>query len=283
MKPVLEDISLQLLQSSFLAYSFQASSFEFKWHFHPEYELTFIVKGNGYRLIGNSHEDFSENDLVLIGPNLPHTWVGKAYNEENVEAIVIQFSKDFANKILGLEENRSLASLLNNSGQGLFFNQWPEGIESQLFDIIRAEGMDKIVRFMVVLSRLSQLEATPLSSPSFRYAINQQYETRIDKVCLFLQHNFQNEVNLKQVADLVFMTESNFCKFFKKALGTTFSNYLNELRINEACQFLLHSDETINQIAYKCGFESLSYFNRVFLKKKQTTPSQMRAKNLNKA
>ena len=74
---VLENISNYLQDSSFYAYSYTTTSFDFKWHFHPEYELTFIVKGNGHRLIGNSHQEFSDNDFVLIGPNIPHTWVGK--------------------------------------------------------------------------------------------------------------------------------------------------------------------------------------------------------------
>jgi AraC-like DNA-binding protein len=85
---------------------------------------------------------------------------------------------------------------------------------------------------------------------------------------------------LKQVADLIFLTESNFCKFFKKATGKTFSDYVNEIRINEACRLLIQSEKTINQISYECGFETLSYFNRVFLKKKNFTPSNYR-KNIN--
>jgi AraC-like DNA-binding protein len=91
-----------------------------------------------------------------------------------------------------------------------------------------------------------------------------------------LQHHFHEAITLKQVADLVFMSESNFCKFFKKATNTTFSDYLNDLRINEACHLLLSSEENISKIAHDCGFESLSYFNRVFLKKKDQSPSRFR-------
>ena len=86
MKPVLENISNYLQDSSFYAYSYTTTSFDFKWHFHPEYELTFIVKGNGHRLIGNSHQEFSDNDFVLIGPNIPHAWVGKTKGKKVFEA-----------------------------------------------------------------------------------------------------------------------------------------------------------------------------------------------------
>jgi AraC-like DNA-binding protein len=101
-------------------------------------------------------------------------------------------------------------------------------------------------------------------------------ENRINKVCVFLHDNFSNKISLKEVADLIFMSESNFCKFFKKATNITFSDYLNELRINATCKLLLCSDENIKNIAFSCGFESLSYFNRVFLKKKHISPKEFR-------
>jgi AraC-like DNA-binding protein len=99
---------------------------------------------------------------------------------------------------------------------------------------------------------------------------------RINKVCLYIQNNFYTKISLKEVADLIFLTESNFCKFFKKATGKTYSDYLNELRINEACRLLVQTEKSINQISFECGFESLSYFNRVFLSKKEMTPSKYR-------
>ena len=94
-------------------------------------------------------------------------------------------------------------------------------------------------------------------------------------MCVFTKQ-FSNHVSLKEVADLIYMTESNFCKFFKKSTSITFSNYLNELRINAVCKLLLYSDDNIKNIAYSCGFESLSYFNRVFLKKKHMPPKEFR-------
>jgi AraC-like DNA-binding protein len=97
---------------------------------------------------------------------------------------------------------------------------------------------------------------------------------------LFIQNNFNNKIALKQVADLLHLTESNFCKFFKKATGKTYSDYLNEMRINEACRLLVQTEKSVNQIAFDCGFETLSYFNRVFLNKKGITPSGYRKQNL---
>jgi AraC-like DNA-binding protein len=106
--------------------------------------------------------------------------------------------------------------------------------------------------------------------------ISEKSELRINKVCSYIQNNYANKITLKEMADLIYVTESNFCKFFKKATGKTYSDYLNEMRIDEASRLLLHSEKTINQIAFECGFETLSYFNKVFLNKKKMTPSNYR-------
>lgn len=250
MKPILEDISSHLLQSSFYAYSYKTTGFDFKWHFHPEYELTYIVKGNGYRLIGNSHHEFSDDDFVLIGPNLPHTWFGKATDNENFEAIVIQLPSDFVQKIIAFKETNHLKALFEKSNYGLFFTQHPKHIKKSLLNIINAAGTEKMINLIGVLSELSTCKSKAISSSIYKYQINEALENKINKVCVFLQNNFSSHISLKQVANLIFMTESNFCKFFKKSIGMTFSNYLNELRINAVCKLLLYSDDNIKHIAY---------------------------------
>jgi AraC-like DNA-binding protein len=276
MKPILEDISNNLLHSSFYAFSYHTSGFDFKWHFHPEYELTYIVKGSGYRLIGNSHQEFSDHDFVLIGPNLPHTWFGKASDNEYFEAIVIQLPIDFVEKMIDFKELRELKLLFQKSNSGLSFLDYPTDIKKSLLNIIDATGIEKMVALMDVLSKLSKCRTIPISLSIYKYQTNEVMENRINKVCVFLQDNFSNKISLKEVADLIFMSESNFCKFFKKATNITFSDYLNELRINATCKLLLCSDENIKNIAFSCGFESLSYFNRVFLKKKHISPKEFR-------
>ena len=121
-----------------------------------------------------------------------------------------------------------------------------------------------------ILSLLANEDKIYLSDKAFLYNNNDEF--RINKVLTYLQNNYTEKIQLKNVANLIFQSESNFCKFFKKSTGKTFSNYLNDIRINEVCQMLLNTDKTINEIAYNCGFETLSYFNRVFLKKKKVSP-----------
>jgi AraC-like DNA-binding protein len=280
MKPVLENISNNLQNSSFYAYSYTTSSFDFKWHFHPEYELTFIVKGNGHRLIGNSHQEFSDNDFVLIGPNIPHTWVGKAKGKEKFEAIVIQFSSEFVEKIIGFKEANKLQTLFESANFGLSFKEGDlKEIKNTLYEIIKTDGIDRMLKLICLFNSLSFSTSSTISTTLYKYQINKKIETRINKVCLYLETNYSKKISLKEIADIVYMSESNFCKFFKKSTGNNYSDYLNELRINEVCKLLIHSDDTIKNIAYNCGYESLSYFNRVFIKKKLSTPSKYKKQN----
>jgi AraC-like DNA-binding protein len=278
MKAVLEDIKLQQGTSSFYAYQFQVPFFEFKWHYHPEYELTYIVKGNGYRIVGNTYENYTEGDLVLLGPNLPHTWTGKALENESFEAIVIQFSKEFITAFLGFDESYSIKNLLENSARGIAFEA-TQVLVQVIKTLIEKEGMDRILQLISALNQLAQSNYTLITPNTFHTIASKKSELRINEVCLFIQNNFNSNITLKQVASQIYLTESNFCKFFKKATGKTFSDYLNEIRINEASRLLLQTDKTISQISFECGFETLSYFNRVFLKKKNQTPSGFRNNN----
>jgi AraC-like DNA-binding protein len=278
MKAILEDVKSNQGASSFYAFRYQVPFFQFKWHYHPEYELTYIVKGNGYRIVGNSYEYFNDGDLVLLGNHLPHTWSGKLNDDIKSDAVVIQFSKEFIAPFLGLNESLLIKNMLDTSVRGIRFEP-DEELVSKIIALTETNGVDKILKLISVLDDLSKKQPTLIASNSFHNVVSKKNEMRINKVCLYIQNNFYTKISLKEVADLIFLTESNFCKFFKKATGKTYSDYLNELRINEACRLLVQTEKSINQISFECGFETLSYFNRVFLNKKGVTPSLFRKHN----
>lgn len=279
MKAQLEDISSEKGNSSFYAYRFQVPFFEFKWHYHPEYELTYIVKGYGYRIVGNAYEYFSEGDLVLIGSNLPHTWSSKLEDDVYSEAVVIQFSKEFISSFLKYDESILIKKMLESSDRGIYFEA-SEVVVSKMMSLTESKGVDRILKLISILDDLSKKQIKLIAPNAFHNIVSKKSEMRINKVCLFIQNNFYNKITLKEVAGLIYLTESNFCKFFKKATGKTYSDYLNEIRINEACRLLVQSEKTISQISFECGFETLSYFNRVFNTKKGITPSKYRKREL---
>jgi AraC-like DNA-binding protein len=275
MKALLEDIPSKKGKASFYSTRITVPSFEFKWHYHPEYELTYIVSGSGYRIVGNSHEHFSSGDLVLLGSNLPHTWWGKNEDGSPSEAIVIQFSSEFMEPFLKLNEGQAIKELLAKSAKGIRFETDITMVE-KLHSLSKMKELSSILSLLSLLQDLTEIPAENLCADSYHNVISKKFETRINKVCTYIQNHYSESISLKQVSDLVFMSESNFCKFFKKATSTTFSDYLNDLRINEACHLLLYSEDTVSKIAQDCGFESLSYFNRVFLRKKQMSPTVFR-------
>ncbi len=275
MKAILEDIKTNQGISSFHAFRYQVPYFQFKWHYHPEFELTYIVKGNGYRIVGNSYEPFNDGDLVLLGSNLPHTWSGKADGDVNSDAIVIQFSSEFISSFLEFNESILIKKMLESSLRGINFEP-DEQLVTKIIEITETNGVERILKLISILDILSKKQIKLIAPNTFHNVVSRKSEVRINKVCLFIQNNFQNKIYLKEVADLIYLTESNFCKFFKKATGKTYSDYVNEIRVNEASRLLFQSDKTISQISFECGFETLSYFNRVFLNKKGITPSVYR-------
>lgn len=275
MKAVFEDIASKKGNQSFLAYAFSVPAFEFKWHYHPEYELTLITKGSGKRLVGDSYENFETGDLVLLGPDLPHTWSSDQADDRNSSAVVIQFTHDFVNAFLQLNEFVQVSNLLSASSRGLFF---PSALT--LFRSIEllpeTAGVHKVTALLTILQKLTEQKCMKLSSEYFNPVRGEETENRINRVCQFIQRNAAKDITLEQSADLIHLSKSAFSKFFKRATGKTFSDYVNDIRIGKACHLLTESDKAIHSIAFDTGFESLTYFNRVFLRKKGITPRDFR-------
>ena len=163
MKAKLEDIPSEKGNSSFYAYRFQVPFFEFKWHYHPEFELTYIKKGSGYRIVGNSYDHFSAGDLVLLGSNLPHTWSGILEDDVYSEAVVIQFSKEFISSFLEFKESILIKEMLETSGRGICFKT-DEALVSRILDLVETKGIDRILKLVSILDDLSKEQATFIAS-----------------------------------------------------------------------------------------------------------------------
>jgi AraC-like DNA-binding protein len=273
MKPHFEDIGGKRGGNSYVAYRYTTSGFPFLWHYHPEYELTLILEGAGERMVGDSHEYFFPGDLVLLGPGLPHTWVSKVSSA----AVVVQFAESFIAPIVQFSECDRIRHLLGRSSQGLAFPAGGLGLVSAIERLPAARGVGRITQLLEVLQGLaaSRVTVRALASPYFQPA-GEKTEGRIGKVFQYIHRHSAEAVSLSKVAALINLSESAFCKFFKRATGKTFSDYLSDIRIGHACHLLSESDDTISEIAYRSGFESLTYFNRVFLRKKGVRPRDFR-------
>lgn len=274
MKPVLETIAVE---NTIHAFAFEMPFFEFKWHYHPEFELTLIVKGNGMRLVGDSYLPFQAGDLVLLGSGIPHTWESDANSNETVIAVVIQFSEDFITNFMNSEAFYKIKKILQTSVRGLCFPKSSAmEIEQQMMTITAEKGVKQITALLNVLNELAYEKYETLASAFYSPKNSKENETRINLVFNYIKQNAASTILLEQAAASVHLTSGAFCKFFKRMTGKTFSDYVNEIRIGNACNLITQTDKTIAQIAIESGFENQTYFNRVFLKKKNCTPKQFR-------
>jgi YesN/AraC family two-component response regulator len=179
--------------------------------------------------------------------------------------------------LLGLEEASSINKLLNNSNLGLSFNAGnTHEIKKLIIELPAKNGMEKMTHFLLILDALSKLKSNALASSYYQPLKGVENEKRINTVCQYIQKHSTEILTIHTAASLIHLTPSAFCKFFKRITGKTFSDYVNDIRIANVCKDLLATDKQVAEIAYENGFETLTYFNRVFLKKKGIKPSNYR-------
>ena len=259
-----------------VAYRMNLPLLEFYWHHHPEYELTYKINVAGKRIVGDSYERFKAGDLVLIGPDLPHTWVtDRKMKSKNCEFVVIQFSASLFNSFIGLNEFESIKRLLQTSKYGLHFKN-SKLFKEKILALPAKNGVEKINDLIWLLGQLAKQKGRKLASSDYDASQAKNKEQRINQVCTYLENNFSKPVSISEAASIINISPSAFCKFFKRATGKTFSDYLNDIRIGYACYQLIETDKQISSIARSAGFESITYFNRVFTKKKNSTPREFR-------
>jgi AraC-like DNA-binding protein len=254
------------------------------WHHHPEYELVFIKKGKGKRMVGDNIDRFKQNDLVLVGSYLPHAWIcDQEYNNHpdgfQGEAIVYQFLHDFIGpQFFELPENRNLKLILGESSRGVkFTGKTKEKIISLMNDSHNLEGADQLHTLFSIFNLLSKTkEYSLLSGSGFMEPYHKAGNEPLQKAIDYIFQNFQRELTIKEMLDITNMSNTTFCIAFKRITRMTFKEYVLNTRIGYACKLLSSGSQTISQIATGCGFENMSNFNHKFKRLKGVTPSAFR-------
>ncbi len=287
MKASLEKVSAPG-QSSFLYKRRSDPRFEFLWHFHPEYELTLIVNSRGKRFIGDSIADYGDGDLVLLGRDLPHTWCSdpdpprrrrRSGRGTRHRAIVIQFAEDFLGpEFLSRPELASIARLMRRASQGIRFSGRTQKLVAARMDEMEAqEGFERLKGLLEILETLARSrDGVLLASRGFSPSLREADRQRIDRVLRFLNQNYRRSIFLDEAAEVAHLSAAAFSRFFRKTAGKTFTAYVNELRVAQACRFLIETDRNIAAVALDCGFENLSNFNRRFQELKKMSPREFR-------
>lgn len=246
---------------------------DYPWHYHPEFEIIFVEKSYGIRFMGSHIGNFSDGDLVFISSGLPHVWKNdRNFYQGNkdlfVDVYVIHFRKDAFNEgFFDLPEFTQIRNLFSLGQQGLLIRGGADHkkISSLVKQVVSSSGIDRLILFLKTLKAFADTkEYELLSMQGYQKTGDLADAERINTVMNFVMTHYSGDIKISKIARLINLTEASFCRYFKSKTHKTFSQFLNEVRILNACKLLVDSNMTITQICYETGYNNISHFNRQF-------------------
>lgn len=249
------------------------------WHFHPEIELLYVNKGKGKRHIGSHLSYFNNSQLILIGANLPHSGFTDRFSTNGSETL-IQFKEDFLGPhFFDIPETQNIKILFERAKKGVVFHTETKRILGpKIEELVNFKGFERIIKLLDILKELAQsTNYSLLNIDGFAFEVAPQDNKKIDIIFGYVNKNFREQITLNQIADKVSMTVPAFCRYFKKATGKTFTQFVNEFRIVHATKLLAENPTSITDICFESGFNNFSHFNKLF--KKITGKSPLKYRN----
>jgi AraC-like DNA-binding protein len=253
----------------------------FYWHFHPEIELVYVEAEKGIRHIGEHISTYEGCDLALIGSYIPHLNFDYGV-KATVETVVIQFPETyFESGLIRIPELKKVVGLMERAKTGLAFTGETKRIAG--VRLKKLQHLDRFHQFMELMSIFQFLAASDESvdlhvRPISSQTILKQQE-RMHRIHQFVESNFQKPIDTQQIADEVNLSLPAFCRYFKKTTKLTYTDFVNQYRVQYAKKLLIQ-DKNVTETCFDSGFESLSYFNRIFKKWTGESPSSFRKKRL---
>ncbi len=277
---IMREITPLMPNDCFTLFSRVKDKFDFPLHYHEEFELNLILNAQGAkRIIGDHIEEIGALELVLVGPNLYHAWFTHQCRSKEIMEVTIQFHKDLLEeKFLQKNQLSFIRNMFERSQKGILFS--PETIErlkSRILSLAQKTGFDSVLELLSILHDLSiSRNSRVLADVSFNNSPLNFYSRRVEKVFDYMNKNYSKSITLGEVSRLVNMPEASFSRFMKKRTGNTFIDTLNEIRLGHATRMLIDTTHGIAEVAYLCGFNNISNFNRLFKRKKNCTPKEFR-------
>lgn len=243
-----------------------------RWHYHPEVELVYFKKGNGTQFIGDCITQFNNGDVVLVGANLPHYWqFDESYFDKeagvSADVSVIHFNENFwGDAFLLLPETQEIKNVLKKSKRGIqITGQNLKQIGHLIEQIIYAEGARKIILLMEVLMAIGDsAENNMLASMGFQHNFQEAEKDRINAIYNYSIANFRKKISLEEIAAVANISPNSFCKFFKSRSRKTYSRFINEIRVGNACKLLINNQQNVKEICYESGFYNFASFHKYF-------------------
>lgn len=273
MKDIQQEITPVASDDLFVVLDHPDAKFDYPIHCHAEYEINLVLLSSGKHIIGTREEPFSEVDMVIIAPFVPHVWKGR---EEGNRVITVQFSGKMLDfPMLRLRQFRSIESFLKRAVPAAKFHlSADDSLVSETIALAQARDFDATVAFLRLLHSMAEREFTILGDVDS--GMRQSRSRRVARVMAYSQEHLGETIRLSDVSSLVDMSDSAFSHFFKKHTNLSYITYLNGLRISRACRELESTAMSVSEICWDCGFNNKSNFNRLFLQAKGMTPSAYR-------
>lgn len=243
------------------------------WHYHPELELHYIIRGEGVRFVGDNISSFAAGELLLLGENLTHMWrCTRKYFLGNpdvtAEAIVVQFLPDFMGKDFMLKrESAAVHALFERAKYGFVVHG---KTKKQVVDLMRksvsVEGLDRLILIMNMVHILANSdELTQIATGWTTHHVNREEAGRINEVYHYILARYREEITLPEIASVAHLSVTSFCRYFKMMTKKTFKDFLIEVRISHAKRMLIEDQHyTTEAICFECGFSNRSNFFRHF-------------------
>lgn len=282
MKPdIMREITPLTQSDCFTLFSRAKKKFDFPLHYHEEYELNLIVNAKGAkRIVGDHIEVIDDLELVLVGPNLYHAWFTHKCETEDIRELTIQFHKDlFEERFLRKNQLSFIKTMFEKAQRGILFSRDTiERLQPRILALGQKNGFDSVLELLSILHDLSTSRNLRTLSDSSSNNEQLNYNSRrIEKVFEYMNVHYSRAVTLTEVAKVANMPVASFSRFIKKRIGSTFIDSLNEIRLGHATRMLIETTHNVAEVAYKCGFNNISNFNRTFKKKKGCTPKEFRS------
>ena len=276
MKIQLETITRQVHRSFSMMFNPNLSDLFF-WHFHPEYELVYIEGGSGTRHVGDHVSPYEGSDLVLIGSNIPHLNFDYGL-KTTYRKVVVHIKKEFVEgNLLLIPELQALHQLLGKARYGIAFGgDQQQPIGQKLFSLEHLPPFQQYIQLLSILQELAEIgEAEYLHDQPYHIRVSDKEHTRLQAIYAFVDTHYHRKIELSEVAEVAHMSREAFCRYFKKATQYTFVEFLNRYRISQSKQHLM-AGASVSDACYRSGFESLSYYNRIFKRITNENPSGFR-------
>lgn len=253
----------------------------FFWHYHPEYELVYVEATAGIRHVGQHVSSYLDSDLVLIGANIPHLNFDYGLKTE-YKQIVVQLKEDFLGTAFrNTPEFSEIGRLLNKAYLGLSFSgQTKKSVVEKLRYMQTLDHFDQLLTLLQILQILAASdEVLVLNEMDTSIKIFMNDKIRMSSVYEYINANFDQNPDVNYIASQVHLSTAAFCRYFKKQTKMTFTEFVNQYRLTQAKTLLLQ-DKNISETGYAVGFDSISYFNKLFKKSTGENPSEFKKRYL---